>query len=563
MVENENLNPQADNLPLETGVSPEAPSASVSASPSFWGAMAAAILGGLLFSVPFQWTQLAWLQWVSVLPLLWAMRKQSADRAFWLGWVFGFSATMLGYDHLIFTIVRFGGFHWAYGGLIVTLFSALTAFSFALFGWLTRRITPNGNPLIVAAIWTGIELIYPNLFPRTLGHTQFAFLPFIQIADLGGMAILSFVMVWTQAAGFSLWEDLNDSTSNESHRRWSLLHFVGTLAVIGLSLGYGYWRIGEIKTLAGQAPAMMVGTVQPNFAPDRIMGAFNQPGAQLVNDKVQQMLTNQLRDVDLVVWPESSRLIWYPDHWVDLNPEALKDKAGNRLCPALDYRPYPALNKPILFGALGFIPDPKNERLQLKRFNRNVLVSADGRVIGKFDKHILMPFGETLPLGSVFPFLRKLTSATSLLDPGESLDPMRMDNGTLLGTMSCYEDMIAPVPRTMVRNGAELLIVLLNDNWFGESAATYQHLMLSVFRTVELRRYLVRGTNTGVSAMVAPWGEIVAQAPAFIPTVNKGQVRLLKVMSPYAQVGDLFGWVCVGATGVLLIGSFFRPQAVK
>jgi apolipoprotein N-acyltransferase len=149
-------------------------------------------------------------------------------------------------------------------------------------------------------------------------------------------------------------------------------------------------------------------------------------------------------------------------------------------------------------------------------FNRSYLVDADGKVADSYDKQHLVPFGEYVPLKRFFPWIGNLVAQIGDFTPGDSAAPLRQDS-LALGVLICYEIIFPELVRERVEAGANLLVNQSNDAWFGDSSAPEQHLHLAVLRAVEQRRTILRATNTGISALIDPWGRIVSRTGLFVP----------------------------------------------
>jgi apolipoprotein N-acyltransferase len=202
-------------------------------------------------------------------------------------------------------------------------------------------------------------------------------------------------------------------------------------------------------------------------------------------------------------------------------------------------------------------------------YNSAFLIDRDGRLAGRYDKRHLVPFGEYVPLQRVFFFLNKLVTGIGDFGPGQTATVFADGLGRF-SVMICYEVIFPGEVREFTQAGAQLLVNITNDAWFGRSGAPYQHLAMAAIRAVENGSYLIRAANTGVSAIIAPTGEILRQTPIFTEAVLTGTVRLRQGHAPYARYGDVVAWGClvflVGYTLVLVgarrrVGGLTAPQA--
>ena len=219
------------------------------------------------------------------------------------------------------------------------------------------------------------------------------------------------------------------------------------------------------------------------------------------------------------------------------------------------------IQTPLLFGGLridfetansGDDNDDGSSDQARRMYNTAFLTDGEGRVLGTYDKIYLLAFGEYIPLGDIFPWIYKLSPNTSHFDRGQHTNSLVLD-GTSYGVLICYEDIIPEFVRKVIRPTPQILVNITNDAWFGDSREPLIHLALSAFRAVENRRFLVRATNTGISAFVGPTGEVLSQTGVFTRENLVGQAIPLSGLTPYARFGNWLGGVCLFG---LIIGAF-------
>ena len=167
-----------------------------------------------------------------------------------------------------------------------------------------------------------------------------------------------------------------------------------------------------------------------------------------------------------------------------------------------------------------------------------------GTILGRYDKRHLVPFGEYLPLKNIFFFLKKLTDTIGAFTPGRQGNLLKFGN-VRMGTLICYEIIFPQLSANDVRDGANLLVTITDDAWFGNTSAPYQHLSMAVFRAVENERFVVRAANTGISAVIAPTGKILASTKLFVPSFIDYKVALINTKTFYSAHGDVFAFVCI------------------
>ncbi len=234
--------------------------------------------------------------------------------------------------------------------------------------------------------------------------------------------------------------------------------------------------------------------------------------------------------LDLVVWSETSVIAAAPE----------ADAAEE----------YPrrftrSLGVPAVFGAVLYRDVPDERRYVL--FNSALISDREGAIRGRYDKTYLLAFGEFLPFGDTFPVLYDWSPNTGKFSKGTSVLPLPLGDHKV-SVHICYEDVIPAFVNKMMRaESANLLVNITNDAWFGDSTEPWIHLALSTFRAIEQRRFLVRSTNSGVSAIVDPVGRVTRHTNTFQQQAIQGQVAWLDGRTPYNLWGDAPWWLCTAA----------------
>lgn len=205
-----------------------------------------------------------------------------------------------------------------------------------------------------------------------------------------------------------------------------------------------------------------------------------------------------------------------------------------------------------------YIPGAPGE---LTLHNSAFLIESSGKVLGRYDKTHLVPFGEYVPLRGILSFLGPLVEAVGTFEPGTHFMPLS-DGHHRLGVVICYEDIFPEIGREQVRNGAQLLLNITNDAWYGPTSALQQHLDMAVFRAIETRRAVARAANTGISAFVAPGGQLIGRTDPWAPAVLIAPIPLLDRLTFYVRYGDVFAWSAVALLVGCLAGLPRRLQRV-
>jgi apolipoprotein N-acyltransferase len=194
--------------------------------------------------------------------------------------------------------------------------------------------------------------------------------------------------------------------------------------------------------------------------------------------------------------------------------------------------------------------DARGERV----FNSVFAFSPDGRIEGRYDKQILVPFSETFPFWSS-PLMRRRIDGAWTFQPGPpSPAPLETRLGRA-GLLICNEAMFPELAAARARAGAEILISPSNDSWIAGEAFAEHMLAVVGLRAIEQRRYLVRASTSGPSAIIDPWGRSVARTTARTRHLLRGGVRPEQRLTPYARWGDAFGLACAGWVSAVLLGD--------
>lgn len=215
-------------------------------------------------------------------------------------------------------------------------------------------------------------------------------------------------------------------------------------------------------------------------------------------------------------------------------------------------------SKPLLFGAVTF--DLKDGKRNY--YNTAILTGENGKVLGGYDKNYLLIFGEYMPFGDIFPFLHKIFPESGNFTPGEELKVFDF-RGIKIGIMICYEDILPRWTRKLSGKNPNLLINLTNDAWFGKTSEPYLHLALSVFRSVENRLFLIRSTNTGVSAVIDPAGRVLKKTSIYDPETLLADITPLSIDTIYRKFGDIFAYFTIAVSVLMIFVAFFEGKKGK
>lgn len=499
-------------------------------------ALILASLSGVLCFLSFPRYDLELLAWIALVPLFLALENLSVRKSFGLGWLTG-TIYFLGTVHWVTnTMIHYGKVPAALSYPIMLLFVVylgvyVAAFA-ALFVFLRRR-TIFPATLAAPVLWVCLELLRTHAltgFPwAALGYSQYLELPAIQIADTTGVYGVSFLIV------------LVNSAISEGILALRLPRFrtaawkpvASALIVVGLVLAYGSWRLSQDRL--SQPPTVRVGTVQANIPQDKKWDARFRQETIHRYERLSRDLAS--RSIQLLVWPESAMPFIFEED-PTFRQEVVDTVRKDRV--------------PLLFGS----PAVTTVDHRFKLFNSAYLLSADGQVLGRYDKMHLVPFGEYVPLSGLLFFVNKMAEGIGDFIPGRDPSLFHL-SGISFGTVICFEVIFPDLVRRFVKQGAQLMTTITNDAWFGDSSAPYQHFSMVVFRAVENRVPFARAANTGVSGFIDRTGRIQAASPIFVEAAQTATLRLRTQTTFYTRYGDIFAYVCV------IIASFMIYTALR
>jgi apolipoprotein N-acyltransferase len=551
---------------------------------------ALAILSGLLQVLPFPIAGPApvWRTafcWVALAPLLWALTGKDANgrplRAIQgaaLGYASGF-VWYLGNCYWVYaTMHLYGGIAKPAAAGILVLFCLYLGLYHALFGALIaafrraklgrRNLGVQGALLLSPFAWAAVELARARItgFPwDLLGVTQVDNPLLTRLAPYLGVYGISFVI----AAVNALWL-VRISLKARRYTRPALMVACGAVLLLYVIF---LRRIQPPIHEATQATATLlqenleVGAEAASAGPPLTMGeklrTFSElslfppagescngipelPGTQCAGPVPAQQGADSagarfLQPTDLIVWPEA------PTMFQENDPEF-------RMAM---YRLARAANAPVIVGNIGIDADRDAAR-GYDLYNSADFIQPDGNFAGRYDKMHLVPFGEYVPYKKLFFFAGKLLDDVGDLDPGTRRSVFTT-GGHSIGTFICYESVFGDEVRQYAGMGADVLVNISDDGWYGDTSAAWEHLNMVRMRAIENHRWVLRATNTGVTAAIDPYGRVVVSAPRHIRTSLRVGFDYERDLTFYSEYGDLFAYFCALVTaGGLGLGLLRR-----
>jgi len=460
--------------------------------------------------------------------LLLAVENRKPWAAFRAFFCFSFISYMIILYWIPAVMVRYGNTTWILGLLGLVCLSAFLSLFSGLAGALITRAAEGKSHFAavfwIPAIWVAKDLVVEKIFGGfpwcQAGYSQFRNIHFIQLAEIGGIHLVTFLVI---AANVLLYRLL------KKRERSVALALAALFIAVQLS---GLWLLKSHARNTAAAPRRLCGIIQPNSSHDR---SFDYESVRLELGKLFAASRELRRQgAEFVVWPEFTVPI-YP----------LQTPHFRELFDAFSRGHAPLLAGFTDYGGAD-------------RVYNSAMLFQNGAV-QKYDKVHLTPFGEYVLFRRLLFFVRKITDEIGDFTPGERLHNLNL-SGRLLATPICYEVIYPELVRTLVARGSEVIVTLSNDSWFGRSSAPYQHLAMAVFRSVENRRWLLRSTSNGISAVVDPGGRIVRQSPLHREDHFLAEFQYLSGRTLFTRGGFLFPYACLLLVLIQSIGKLARKR---
>jgi apolipoprotein N-acyltransferase len=509
---------------------------------------ALAAASGLALGLAFPKFDYGLLAWVALVPLFYVIEGESMRRV--LGWAYlqGFAANVVSLYWIPIPLHDFADVRLSLAIFPMLLLAGIVAINTAVAIWageFVARRTRIPAVITMPVAWTAVEWIrtyFPIGFPwNLLGYAAYRNLGLIQFAEFTGVYGVSALIVFFNAVVYVV------IFRRGGYRLQTVSLSVLTATMIAL-VAFGSWRINNLRHAPSTGSfrvAMIQGNIpqslkwDPNFLPQSY---------QVYQDLTVSAATR----ADLIVWPEAAAaFLFQPD---DQYPAGLATDAAYRAALLTLAR---TIGKPLLIGA----PALGREDGHLGFYNRAYLVSAKGEVEAHYDKIQLVPFGEYVPARSILGyFVNRVVQGFGDMIPGTEQTLFKV-KGAKLGILICYESIFPNFTRREVNLGADVLVNITNDAWYGESSAPYQVLAMAEMRSVETKVPMVRVANTGISTLILPSGQITARTPLFKRGSVVVDVAWRPVRTVYTIVGDLFAEICFALTVIGLILAWRWPHA--
>jgi apolipoprotein N-acyltransferase len=530
---------------------------------SSWKPWAAAVLSAGLLELPFPlagplpaWRTI--FAWFALVPLLWALLSVARSshlhplrRAFFIAYLCGVLWYVGNCYWIRDTMLRYGDMPPLAPELLTLGFSLVLGLYFGLFGLgllLVCRATGSARIALALApiLWTALDLAAARITSvpwDQLGYSQVDNALINPLAPWTGVYGITFVLVAANAllAGALL---LDRGSKSRFAGRWAWTSCGAVLLISGFT---GVFvpspKPDPTATAVLIQPNLDVGDVNNWQGPewDRHIAEFTRLGGEQCKTYIAGIPqtgapTGEIicppypTHPDLVVWPES------PAPFIEGD---LSLRQAFRTVAL-------ATQAPLVVGGIGV--DFSQQERAWHDYNSAFIISATGERIGRYDKIHLVPFGEYIPFQNLITFARKLTGRVSSFSRGTEhrvfLLPTQNGGSHRYGVFICYEAVFADEVRQLARNGAEVLVNVSDDGWYGDTSAPWQHLNMARMRAIENRRWLLRDTNNGVTAAIDPYGRVRQSIPRHQIDALPAEFGFRSSITFYTAHGDLFAWLC-------------------
>jgi apolipoprotein N-acyltransferase len=506
-----------------------------------------ASLSGAILSLSFRDAHSSFYSWFSLGLLLWSFLSAPTWVAFFCGFLHGLLFVVTCVPWIAEVLAVHGGMSTSAGWAVLLLIASVWGCSIGLFTWMVLRLSRRGIALALLSapfLWISTEVLRAYLpeisFPwGLLGYPAAGNPALAQLTTVTGIYGISFLvacfnalLVWILAA-----------PPEKKKKRLAAVAAVAVILLAIMNFGPRFVPIAPAHHLAR--------VVQPNFPETE-----GYAGDWYADHKADLAELEQLSlrpsagglKPDLLVWPEA------PAPFSFQVPQ---------------FGPYIShiaaeFHDPVIVGIIDWKPNsdasPRAQRVSVVPYNSAAELDALGQRNFLYDKIHLVPFGEYEPFPLIHQVVTSVSEEVGGFRKGKQRGVGKFANGNTFSIFICYEAIYAGEIREFARNGAQLLVNISNDGWFGKSEAAEQHIRMARVRAVENRRWIIRDTNSGITASIDPYGNVQRvlrrdmRGSADLPYDFRGDQTI------YTRFGDWFAWMCVGVSAILVLLTFRKAN---
>ncbi len=522
-----------------------------------------AIITGFLLTMAFPKINLSAVAWAALVPLMISINQMNIKQAFYAGLTAGMTFFLSLIYWIVPTLDIYGKLPFYFSVPVLLILAFYLGLYTGIFALGVKLLNKNSiiMPLQAALLWVGLEYLRSFLFTGfpwgVLGYSQYMNINIIQIADITGVYGISFLIVMANGILSMAWATFTAPIKSEASTKSqpdikqhpyitseikktmsAILYF---FIIMTIAFYYGFTRRNAISRMDKKSDMVKVSVIQGNINQSV---KWNQKFKQFSAEKYCRLSEKAASDKPaLIVWPETALPFYYP-----------MDREGSDI-----------VNKCIQKSQTDFLigsPAFKRDKGKLKFFNRAYMINKNAVITGEYDKVHLVPFGEYVPLGNLLNFLGKLTEGAGNFSAGtRKFIPLKFKNKKA-GILICFEIIFPELVRHFVNNGADILVTITNDAWFGHTSAPFQHFSMTVFRAIENRRSVARAANTGISGFIAPTGEILMTSGLFQDKFLTEKLPCPEIKTFYTCHGDLFAIICLIAIPIIFMVNIKKTNQI-
>ena len=506
-----------------------------------------AALSGAILSLSFYGAYPSFYSWFCLAILLFSLLGARARVAFFCGFLHGLIFVVTCVPWVAEVLSVHGGMSAAAGWSVLLLIATVWGCSIGLSTWMVQRLSQKGIGLALIGapfLWISTEVFRAYLpeisFPwGLLGYPAAGNPALVQLTTITGIYGVSFLVAVFNA--LLVW-----IIASPSEKRKNKLGVVAAVLVILLAV-----QIVGPRFVPTATASHVARVVQPNFPENMQYAGDWYADHQADMAELEQLSLRRspgAQQPDLLVWPEAPAPFSFQDpHFGPYISRLATEFQHPVVVGVIDW-------KPVLEGS-SRIP-----RTGLVPFNSAAMLNPIGQEAFLYDKIHLVPFGEYEPFPLIHQVVTSVSEEVGGFRKGTARNVGRFSNGNTFSTFICYEAIYAGEIRQFANNGAQLLINISNDGWFGKSEAAEQHLRMARVRAVENRRWLIRDTNSGITASIDPYGNVkrVMQRDTRDAADLPYDFRTDKTI--YTRFGDWFAWMCVVVSAILVLLTFRKAK---
>lgn len=473
---------------------------------------------------------------VACVPFLVCITKGSRWQALFFAFFFGTVHFLVQLYWIVFVVGHYGGLplYFAVPALLLLCFflAAYTVIFVVLIRSFVVSFTPFISLWLIPAAWVAMDYLRSIIFSgfpwMDIGYGTASFSLLMQSADIWGHHGLTFLvlLVNTFFAFCLLYK-------NKLQNRTAML--VSVVLIVTSTLFYSLWRTQNITSQVLSADSFNVGVVQGNIDQGQKWNPARQNATVGTYIEQSRVLMRSDQAPDLLLWPETALPFYPPGHPLLLPITRFLQSAQVML----------------LTGSPWYERDNLNDDV-IKIYNSSLLFNTQGQIIHRTSKSHLVPFGEYVPFKDFLPFIAPLVEGVGDFIPGQIADPPACKNAKI-GVLICFESIFPDISRKWVDTGANVLVNITNDAWYGKSSAPHQTLAMTRLRAVETRRAVVRSANTGFSAFIDPLGNVQNESPLFVNWQSTRRVQLMEARTVFVRGGFAFPLACLLLTLIAFI----------